>query len=154
MASLPRRVSRTGVRGNNKPLVRIVNVANVMLNYVLYFIAFVASLDAFGFDVTPLVASVSGLSVLVGIGMREVLENVAGALTLYLAPPFDVGDRVRFITVDGVDTVQPVAEGIIEEVGVLRTVIQTDTSKFYLANAMLLKLVVERMKTKDRLTTV
>lgn len=147
-------VSRTGVRGNNKPLVRIVNVANVMLNYVLYFIAFVASLDAFGFDVTPLVASVSGLSVLVGIGMREVLENVAGALTLYLAPPFDVGDRVRFITVDGVDTVQPVAEGIIEEVGVLRTVIQTDTSKFYLANAMLLKLVVERMKTKDRLTTV
>ncbi len=138
-------VSKTGIRGNKKPLVRIIDVMNVMATYLLYFIAFVASLDAFGFDVAPLVASVSGLSVLVGIGMREVLENVAGALTLYLAPPFAVGDRVRLITADGVDTVQPVAEGIIEEVGVLRTVIQTDNSRFYLANAMLLRLVVERL---------
>ena len=144
-------VSKTGVRGNNKPLVRIIDVVNVMLTYLLYFVAFVASLDAFGFDVTPLVASVSGLSVLVGIGMREVLENVAGALTLYLAPPFAVGDRVRFITVDGVDTVQPVAEGVVEEVGVLRTVIHTNTSRFYLANAMLLKLVVEQIKDPDSL---
>lgn len=53
---------------------------------------------------------------------------------------------MRLITADGVDTVQPVVEGVIEEVGVLRTVVQTDTSRFYLANAMLLRLVVERIR--------
>ena len=73
---------KTGIKGNILPLVRLVNVTNAMLTYLLYFIALIASLDAFGFDVGPLVASISGVSVLIGIGMREVLENVAGAVTL------------------------------------------------------------------------
>jgi small-conductance mechanosensitive channel len=170
-------LSSKGIKGNTRPLARLVEVINRLLNYVLYLVGFIAGLDAFGFDVTPLVASLSGISVLVGIGMREVLENVAGAMTLYvysflrtiplapcllsssphlmawrvrflsryLAPPFAVGDRVRFIAADGLDSVQAVVEGIIDEVGVLRTVVRTENSVCYLANSMCLKLVVENM---------
>jgi MscS family membrane protein len=125
---------------------RMLMAGSFVFNYLLYIGAFLAGLDAFGFDISPLLASLGASSVLIGIASREILENVAATITLYTSPPFSIGDVIKMYSVEGLDAVQVVAEGTVQSINPLNTVIKTSTgSLVYVANSMVIKWMVENL---------
>eukprot|EP00890_Picochlorum_soloecismus_P002023 jgi/Picsp_1/2821/NSC_01047-R1_mechanosensitive ion channel len=112
-----------------------------VLNYIISGFAFLASLDAFGFDIAPLLASVGASSVIIGIASRNILENFAAAITLYTAPPFAVGDDVKLINFGSL-----VAEGKILAVEPLRTILLTkENTRLYISNSLIVKWMVDNL---------
>lgn len=110
-----------------------------VINYIIYGFAILAGLDAFGFDIAPLLASVGASSVIIGIASRNILENFAAAITLYTAPPFAVGDDVKLINFGSV-----VAEGKILAVEPLRTILLTkESTRLYISNSLIIKWMVD-----------
>lgn len=125
-------------------LKRIIFTASNAFDYVLYLGAFLSSLHEFGFDVSPLLASLGASSVVLGIAAREIIENIAAAMTLYTAPPFEAGDKVKLYSVEGLDSVAIVAEGEVKSIEPLRTILETARgTTLFVANSMILKFMVE-----------
>lgn len=126
---------------SNSGLNRMLLTFSYLLNYVLYIGAGLAGLTAFGFDISPLLASLGASSVVIGIAARNVLENFAAAITLYTAPPFAIGDDVRLLNYQNV-----VAEGKIVAIEPLRTIIETpEQSTLYISNSLVIKWMVDNL---------
>lgn len=116
-----------------------------LMNYAIYIASGFLCLDAFGFDVSPLLASVGASSVIIGIASRNVLENFAAAVTLYTAPPFAVGDAVKFINFGSL-----VAEGKVLAIEPLRTIIETkEGTTMYISNSLVIKWMVDNLSQKS-----
>lgn len=126
---------------SNSGLNRMLLTFSYLLDYVLYIGAGLAGLTAFGFDISPLLASLGASSVVIGIAARNVLENFAAAITLYTAPPFSIGDDVRLLNYQNV-----VAEGKILAIEPLRTIIETpEQSTLYISNSLVVKWMVDNL---------
>lgn len=126
---------------SNSGLNRMLLTFSYLLDYVLYIGAGLAGLNAFGFDISPLLASLGASSVVIGIAARNVLENFAAAITLYTAPPFAIGDEVRLLNYQNV-----VAEGKIVAIEPLRTIIETpEQSTLYISNSLVIKWMVDNL---------
>lgn len=78
-----------------------------------------ASLPDAGVNVGPLVASVGGLGVAIGLATQSVAQNVVGALSLYSGAQFVVGDRVQLMAAGAV-----VTEGTVEAIEPMCTTIR------------------------------
>ncbi len=125
-------------------LKRIVFTAGRAFDYILYLGAFLSSLHEFGFDVSPLLASLGASSVVVGIATREIIENIAAAITLYTAPPFSRGDKVKLYSIEGLDSLTVIAEGEVKSIEPLRTILETAKgTTLFVANSTILKFMVE-----------
>lgn len=133
-------------------LKRMLATASHAVDYILYIGAFLGGLHVFGFDVSPILASLGASSVVIGIAAREITENIAAAITLYTAPPFEEGNQVKLYSVEGLDTVAVVAEGKVKSIEPLRTILETARgTTLYVANSMVLKFMVENESQKPKL---
>ena len=72
-----------------------------------------------GVNVGPLMASVGGIGVAVGLATQSVATNVVSALSLFASRPFVVGDRVQLMKGGAV-----VVEGKVEHIEPMRTVLR------------------------------
>jgi len=130
---------------------RIVSTISRAFDYILYLGAFLSSLHEFGFDVSPLLASLGASSVVIGIATREITENIAAAITLYTAPPFEEGDKVKLYSIEGLDSMTVIAEGEVKSIEPLRTILETaHGSTLFIANSTVLKFMVENESRNPR----
>jgi len=63
-------------------LARLARNFGSLIEYGIYLAAALAAISAFGFNITPLLASLGGASVVIGIAAQSLVKNVAGAITL------------------------------------------------------------------------
>lgn len=137
-------ITNRSLRDSSEGLKRMLFAGSHAVDYILYLGAFLSSLKAFGFDINPLLASLGASSVVIGIATREIIENIAAAITLYTAPPFEAGDNIKLYSVEGLESVQVIAEGTVKSIEPLRTIIETARgTTIYVANSMVLKFMVE-----------
>src|SRR5690625_4872082 len=81
-----------------------------MLSYVIYFIAFIMTLESVGIEIGPLLAGAGVAGLAIGFGARNLVRAFMSGLLISLEDEFSVGD---YVTISGV-------EGTGEEIG-LRT---------------------------------
>lgn len=86
---------------------------------VIYFIAIMIVAGSLGFELSSLVALASVVSAAFALAASGVLSNLFGGILLLITKPFTVGD---YVTICG-------EEGIVQEVGILATKINTADNK-------------------------
>lgn len=122
-------VSKTALK-EKEAMARLLATFSGLLNYVIFAGAGFASLATCGINITPLLASVGGASVVIGLAAQSILSDVASALTLFASPPFAAGDDVKFLAGGAL-----VVEGTIVGIEPLRCVLRTpEGSTLYIAN--------------------
>jgi small-conductance mechanosensitive channel len=110
---------------------RILSTAGSALNWAIYIGATFAAIHTFGFDITPLLASLGGASVIVGLAAQSALGTLAASLQLFANPPFKAGDEVKLLA--GGATV---AEGRVIAIEPTRTTLRTpDGATLFVSNA-------------------
>jgi MscS family membrane protein len=95
--------------------ITLVPPARKSVKAVIVALALVAALDAFGFNVTALVAGLGVGGIAVALAAQKTVENLFGGFSLYADRPVRVGDFCRFG-----DTV-----GNVEEIGLRSTRVRT-----------------------------
>lgn len=114
------------------------------LNYGIYAGAFFSSLTTCGINITPLLASLGGASVVIGLASQTILGELASSLTLFVAPPFGVGDNIKFLSGGAL-----VMEGIVLAIEPMRTILKTaDGNTLYVSNGKIVGWEVENTSRK------
>jgi MscS family membrane protein len=94
-----------------------------------------------GYDMTTVIAGLGVGSVAIALAAKNTVENLIGAITIYIARPISPGDFCRFGTV----------LGTVEEVGLRATLIRTrDQSLVYIPNAIFAADEVENYSARER----
>ena len=133
------------VRGNMKRTGRpeataIVRPISVVIKMVLVFIVMIMGLDNAGYDVTTIIAGLGISSVAIALAAQKTLENLIGAITLYIARPVQPGDFCRFG-----DNV-----GTVEEIGLRSTSLRTlDRTLVVIPNASFAAGEIENFSARD-----
>ncbi len=112
---------------------------NIVTALILFF-TIIYSLSIWGVDVTPLLASAGLVGIVIGIALKDPIENLLSGILLLLDPPFRVGDAIR------------VGEyaGEVVEVGLRNTKIRTwDGDLVTVPNMSIVKTSVENFHLPD-----
>ena len=129
---------RMADRGHAIPLIR---PFGLMAKCLVIIVMFLIWAENAGYDMTTLIAGLGVGSVAVALAAKNTVENLIGAITIYIARPISPGDFCRFGTV----------LGTIEEVGLRATVIRTrDQSLVYIPNAIFAADEVENYSARER----
>lgn len=75
-----------------------VKLIQSLLKYVLFIIALLVSLSAWGVDTTTLVASAGILSLIIGLGAQSLIADIIAGLFMVFENDFEVGD---IVVIDG-----------------------------------------------------
>ena len=67
---------------------------NIYVATVLFF-AFIYALGIWGVDITPFIASAGLFGLVIGLALKDPLENLISGILLITDPPFRVGDAVK-----------------------------------------------------------
>lgn len=106
--------------------------------------ALFSSLDICGINITPLLASLGGASVVIGLASQAILKDLASSLTLFIAPPFSIGDSVKFRSGGGL-----VMEGLVLNIEPMRTILKTaEGNTLYVSNGKIVGWEVENASRK------
>ena len=125
-------------------MARLLETVGGLLNYGIYAGAFFSALSTCGINITPLLASLGGASVVIGLASQTILGELASSLTLFAAPPFAAGDSVKFLSGGAL-----VMEGVILAIEPMRTVLKTaDGNKLYVQNGKIVTWEVENESRK------
>lgn len=136
-------IGRTALK-DKAPLARLLETVGGLLNYGIYAGAFFTCLSTCGINITPLLASLGGASVVIGLASQTILGELASSLTLFAAPPFAVGDSVKFLSGGAL-----VMEGVVLAIEPMRTVLKTgDGNTLYVANGKVVGWEVENASRK------
>lgn len=134
------RTRRHMVRAGRPEATSIVRPISAVIKMVLMAIVFVMGLDNAGYDVTTIIAGLGVSSVAVALAAQKTLENLIGAITLYVARPVQPGDFCRFG-----DTT-----GTVEEIGLRSTLVRTlDRTIVNIPNAVFASGEVENISARD-----
>ena len=102
----------------------------------------VMGLDNAGYDVTTIIAGLGVSSIAVALAAQKTLENLIGALTLYIARPIKPGEFCRFGD----------KLGTVEEIGLRSTLLRTpDRTIVNIPNGMLAEAVLENYSKRDKI---
>jgi MscS family membrane protein len=135
---LTERLRQKGQKGATVLLRPVTNAAKVCI----VLIAALVWLDNIGFKVTTVLAGLGVGGLALALAARSTLENVIGAITLYLSRPVRVGDFCRFG-----DTV-----GTVAEIGLRSTRIRTlDRTVISVPNAAFARLHLENLAMRDKI---
>ena len=85
----------------------------------VYFIGTYFALNELGIDMLGLFASLTVISLILGIAMKETISNIANSFLLAVDKPFEVGDRIE---IEG-------NMGVVASIGVLSTKLLTRDEK-------------------------
>ncbi len=134
------RVRGRMVRSGRPEATAIVRPISAVIKMVLVAILLIMGLDNAGYDVTTVIAGLGVGSVAVALAAQKTLENLIGAITLYLARPVQPGDFCRFG-----DTV-----GTVEEIGLRSTLLRTlDRTVVNIPNAVFAAGEIENYTARD-----
>ena len=133
------------VRGNMERTGRpeatvIVQPISVVIKMVLVFIVIIMGMDNAGYNVTTIIAGLGISSVAIALAAQKTLENLIGAITIYIARPVQPGDFCRFG-----DTT-----GTVEEIGLRSTSLRTlDRTLVVIPNASFAAAEIENFSARD-----
>jgi small-conductance mechanosensitive channel len=136
-------IARTALK-DQAPKARLLETVGGLLNYGIYAGAFFSSLSTCGINITPLLASLGGVSVVIGLASQTILGELASSLTLFAAPPFAVADNVKFLSGGAL-----VMEGVVLAIEPMRTLLKTaEGNTLYVSNSKVVKWEVENVSRK------
>jgi small-conductance mechanosensitive channel len=136
-------IGRTALK-DSPPKARLLETVGGVVNYGIYAAAFFSCLTTCGINITPLLASLGGASVVIGLASQTILGELASSLTLFIAPPFGVGDNVRFLSGGAL-----VMEGLVLAIEPMRTILKTaEGNTLYVSNGKVVGWEVENASRK------
>jgi MscS family membrane protein len=98
--------------------------------------------ESAGYNMSTILAGLGVGSLAVALAAQKTLENVFGAVTLYLARPVKAGDFCRFGDV----------VGTVEEIGLRSTILRTlDRTRVIIPNSVFSASGVENLSDRDRI---
>lgn len=106
----------------------------------LQFIGLVTALGTLGMDVTALVASLGLTGFALGFAMKDIISNALSGILVLFFRPFRQGDRITVTAL----------EGIVTEINLRYTVLETEGQWIYIPNA---NLVTNPVTVKKRAGT-
>ncbi len=122
------------VKADEKTLNTVKSVLTNIYAALILFFGFIYVLSLWNVDITPLIASAGLFGIVMGLALKDPLENLISGVLLLLDPPFRVGDIVRIG-----DLV-----GEVKEIGMRNTKILTfDGDLVTLPNSIVIKNEVE-----------
>lgn len=74
---------------------RIIDVLEIAVKYVIWFVAFFLILSTLDIDITPLLAGAGIAGVAVALAAQDLLSNFFGGALIVMDKPFKVGDRIK-----------------------------------------------------------
>lgn len=123
-------------------LSRLMEGADTALNWIIWVVASLTALTAYGVDPSPLLASLGASSLIIGLAAQSILANIVSGVALYTGSSFRVGDHVQFLNTGG----GKVVEGCIQVIGPSRLVVRDDTGALiYINNSDAAKLIVRNV---------
>lgn len=126
--------------GSKEGLGRLIKPISTAINYLIFGVAGMAVLSAYGINIQPLLASLGASSVIVGIASQNLLTNVGAAVSLYTSRPFIAGDKVKLMGGGG----GLVIEGEVIRIEPMRTVFRsTDGTPVYINNSSILGMMIQ-----------
>ncbi|PSC72397.1 mechanosensitive ion channel [Micractinium conductrix] len=137
----------SGSEGDSRAFItQLMNPISAVLSALITIAAGMAALSAFGINVGPLVASVGGLGLAIGLAMQSLAGNVVSALSLYTGRPFVVGDRVQLTSPGG-----GVVEGEVVVIEPLRTILRDNSgAPVYLSNSDVTACVIRNISQSGK----
>ncbi|HSF86762.1 MAG TPA: mechanosensitive ion channel domain-containing protein, partial [Acidimicrobiia bacterium] len=69
--------------------------------YLIALMGIAAALGVLGFDVIPLVSALGVLAIVLAIGLQPLIEDFAAGVTLQTRRPFETGDQVAILGMEG-----------------------------------------------------
>ncbi len=98
------------------------------LNIALYIVVFITALSALGVETTSFIAILSAAGLALSLAMQDSLKNLAGAISIILLKPFEVGDYIQ----------TPDIEGTVSAIGLVYTTLNTvDNKRISVPNGLL-----------------
>ena len=130
-------LDRKGFSGVSESLVPVAKVVKVLALAGVMFLW----LDNIGYKVTALLVEFSIGGIAVALASQKNLENIFGAVTLFMSRPVKIGDMCRFGD----------KMGTVEEIGLGATRIRTwERSVISIANAKFVSMPIENLSKRDR----
>ena len=80
---------------------RLVGLLELVIRYVIWFIAIMAILSVFQIDITPFLAGAGILGLAVAFAAQDIISNFFGGAIITIDKPFKVGDRIKVDTYYG-----------------------------------------------------
>ena len=118
-----------------KPMTTIIKVVLVVLIALFW-------ADSAGYNMSTILAGLGVGSLAVALAAQKTLENLIGAVTLYVARPVGPGDFCRFGTV----------VGTVEEIGLRSTTIRTlNRTLVVIPNSVFSSVDIENYSVRDRI---
>ncbi len=74
---------------------RIIDVLEIAVKYVVWFVAFLLILSTLEIDITPLLAGAGIAGVAVALAAQDLLSNFFGGALIVMDKPFKVNDRIK-----------------------------------------------------------
>lgn len=112
-----------------------------MLHYAILFLGFVTGLYMLGFDLTKLTILASAISVGLGFGLQNVVNNFVSGIILLFERPIKVGDLIQLDT----------TEGVVRRIGIRASIIRTASgSEIIVPNGKLISDPVTNWTLSDR----
>jgi MscS family membrane protein len=80
---------------------RLVGLLELVIRYVIWFIAIMAILSVFEINITPFLAGAGILGLAVAFAAQDIISNFFGGAIITIDKPFKVGDRIKVDTYYG-----------------------------------------------------
>ncbi|MBI3797375.1 MAG: mechanosensitive ion channel [Deltaproteobacteria bacterium] len=113
LATLARRVSRSGVRFVENPTQR--NLLRQVSYYTVWAVGVFVALEVLGLDVHALIAGLGLGGVALGFALKDILSNLVSGLLILVEHTFEIGDQI----------VVGETEGTVEQIEVRATHLRT-----------------------------
>ena len=74
---------------------RLVELLELVIRYVIWFVAIMAILKVFEIDITPFLAGAGIAGIAVALAAQDIISNFFGGAIITVDKPFKVGDRIK-----------------------------------------------------------
>ncbi|KAL4423213.1 hypothetical protein ABPG77_000005 [Micractinium sp. CCAP 211/92] len=131
---------------SRKFVAQLLRPVSVLLNCGILAVAGMAALHAYGINVGPLIASIGGLGLVIGLATQSLAANVVSALALYSGRPFVVGDRIELLARGS-----RVLEGVVVQIEPMRTILRDDSgAPIYINNSEVTTFMVRNISQSGK----
>ncbi|EFN56554.1 expressed protein [Chlorella variabilis] len=108
---------------HNDGMAPLLRLGNTGVTIAIVLLAAAVALAGFGFHIGPLLASVGGVGVVIGLATQQLLSNIVAAISLYSTRPFVTGDVVELVNPEGVEVA-----GTVLNIEPTRTILLDESS--------------------------
>ncbi|WP_257325477.1 mechanosensitive ion channel family protein [Pseudoalteromonas rhizosphaerae] len=137
------RLSDRFIEQKKPQAVFLLRPASNVLKTLVVIVAVLLWFENLGFNATTLLAGLGIGGLAIALAAQKTVENIIGAITLYISSPVKIGNLCKFGS----------SMGTIEEIGLRATRIRTlDRSVIYVANAKFVDMQLENISERERIS--